>query len=64
MKVIIRQKFVDKVTKEVYQPGMEVEFTEERAEEIKKKLPKAIEVPKKVEKPVEKPKRARAKKAE
>ena len=63
MKVTIRQKFVDKVTKQLYRPGDVVEMTEERVAEIRKKLPKAIEAPKaaKAEK-AEKPKKAKAKK--
>lgn len=63
MKVTIRQKFVDKVTKQLYRPGDVVEMTEERVAEIRKTLPKAIEAPKaaKAEK-AEKTKKAKAKK--
>lgn len=45
MKVTIRQKFIDKQTKQLYQPGSVVELTEKRVAEIKAKLPNAIEVP-------------------
>lgn len=37
MKVKILKKFRDKYTKEVYFPGEEMEFTEERVKEILKK---------------------------
>ena len=43
MKATIKRKFIDKYTKRVYKPGMEIELTEDRAEEILKKLPGAIE---------------------
>jgi len=44
MKVTIRQKFIDKHTKQLYQPGSVVDLTEKRIEEIKAKMPNAIEV--------------------
>ena len=64
MKVTIRQKFIDKHTKQLYQPGSVVELTEKRVAEIKAKLPNAIEVPEvKAEVPKKEPKKSAPKKA-
>lgn len=45
MEVTIRQKFIDKHTKQLYQPGSVVDLTEKRIAEIRAKLPNALDIP-------------------